>query len=180
MEKTINYYIVQTEEDKEFFVQNKIRSLFKFETIIPTEELIISINGRKFAYHSRLMPDYLFIGTERLSSNHIDIISKIKGVLQVMTESSSSGPTPYILQKDEVSRFINRPDKKVNEFITLENGVGLGKKINIISGQYAGYEAIVQSIGEDKSLTVTVSSGSKPKVKIPIWFVGKEVEKVIV
>ncbi len=176
MNTTINYYTVQTEEDKEFLVQKKLRSLFQnSEIVIPTEEKIMSINGKKFSYSSRIIPDYVFVGKEDLNKNEVKKIEMVKGVIQIISETTNNGLVPSTLEKDEVSRFILRPNKKAAEIL---DSIKNFEFINIIAGQYAGYSATIKSITEDNDIMVSINIPSKPKVKVPVWNIGYELEKV--
>lgn len=177
MDSTVtNYYIVQTEEDKEFAVQKKIKSIYpEFDVVIPTEENVMSIQGRKFLYNSRMMPDYLFVGAKVLDPTAFEQISKIKDVIQIMSEVSGAKRIPSRLEKDEVNRFIARPNKKAVEFI--ETMRGFGSTVNIIYGQYAGYSASIKSVTDDNDIIVTVNISAKPKIKLPVWHIGYELKQ---
>ncbi len=174
--ETNNYYIIQTEENKEFAVQSKLRDVFpKFDIVIPTEETVVSLNGRKFLYHNRLMPDYVFLGCSLLSKIDAEKISKIKDVVGIMINVTSSGPQPCFLEKDEVKRFIEKPNKRNVEIVSMiKNLADSNSSVNVLYGQYAGYSGKVKSITEDKEVIVMIENKSQAKVKLPIWYLGHE------
>ncbi len=175
MEQSFSYYTFQTEENKEFVVSGKVKEKFKkFDVIIPTEEKILFAGGRRFMYYERLLPDYIFIGAENLTQKDFDEIRFTKGIINSKVLNS---PEICKLSKEDTNKFIVKPLKKTNAMLqVLIDELKVGKSINIISGQYANYTAIVRSVNDNCEINVTVNIPSKPKTILPLWFIGQEIK----
>ena len=167
MTEIVNYYVIQTEENKEYCVSNKLRGIFGLDVkdvIIPTEETIINIRGRRFYHSTRTMPEYVIIGLVEFTKEMVDRINLIKEVVQVITETTKKGPIPAKLEFSEVKSILKNVSKR-----TTYDG-----KVNILRGQYAGYSgSIVALIDDDVKIVIDIKNN--PSVTIPIWYIGKEV-----
>ncbi len=178
MEISNNYYTFQTKENEEFSVSSKIKERFKnVDVVIPTEEKILNINGRKFLYYERLLPDYVFVGSENLSQDEFDKICEVKNIIK---SNILNSPDVCKLSKEDINRFITKPLKKTNTMLEiLSNVLKIGKTINIISGQYANYTATIKSINDNYEIFVIINIPTKPKVMVPLWFIGHELKEKV-
>lgn len=163
------YYIVETAENKEFYVKNKITTLFpEIKVIIPIEKNKIKINGYDFAYFNRLTPDYVVLQCEVLSDKCYERLSEMDGVVSVISEKTSTGKNVASeVSEEEAQRLLSSFDRKQ----ILSNN----KEISVIAGQYAGYTGkIIKEYDDD--VLVSINSKKKLRVRIPIWHIGKEVK----
>lgn len=160
------YFSIQTEENQETFVKEKLLSIYpSISVIIPKTKEIITLNKRKFIHIDKFMPEYIIISCESFLSLNTSIkkLNSVPGIIQVICETTNSGPTPAEIPEKEIKKFIKYSD--YSEIFKSE--------INIIFGQYSGYTAKVNKLIDDY-INVTVNISKKPKINIPIWHVARE------
>ena len=167
MSNKLSYYVIQTEENREFSVKKKLISLFKeADVIVPVRRVRKSIKGENFMYFDRLMPDYVLFGVEELTSAHTDKILDIKGIVSMLTESYSGTQKPSALSKDECKRFTRSVDElEISKIITGD--------INVVFGQYAGFKATINKRLDDE-IVVVIETRTKPKARLPLWYLAKK------
>lgn len=164
----LKYYAIQVEDNLEFSIQEKLSYIFpELETLIPVEKQIITIDGKRFLYQDRMMPEYILIGSDNLTSQITDKINKIKGVISILSAKIKGKSIPTELESSEVKRFIKK--KPITDYLEVKDTV------NILHGLYAGFEAKIDSI-ENDILTLTVEIKGTPVITLPVWYIGKQIE----
>ena len=154
----MNYYVIHTNEDKEYLVKNQITNLFPELTVkIPIKRSRIDVAGRDYYVFERILPEYVIVSCKKLSPV---MVRKIKSIYDV-----ESFPTERI-EKEEIDRFI----KNINTEMVLAT---LKDYVVVIQGEYAGNMCVVNGIDNDLvSLTI---NRLKKTIQLPIWFLGKEI-----
>lgn len=160
------YYGIQTEENKEIYVKNRLTTLISgLDVIVPIKKIRYRADSISLFGYERILEGYVLIGKNHLTEDDINGVNSVKYVRSMLPISEAGVPLP--LGKDEVKRFIKRNEK--NDFSVLASG-----DVHIINGQYNGYTATVNKYQED-TIWVTVNISKRPRVKLPIWSLAKRV-----
>ncbi len=168
-----NYYIVQTEENKEFIVQNALNSL-NFKTLIPIEPVLFKINLKKYICSARLLPGYVFIEHPFLNEESIKSISKTKEVIKILGSKTSSGIKLDTLELNDIKKFIDKPSKYMERLKASLVDKYKKSVFHIVYGEYAGYHGKVKSFTQDNCILIEVDRRGPRLIKVPIWFIGYE------
>lgn len=168
---SIKYYAIYVEENEELNVENRIRKLDPVvELLIPVEEDYITLDGRKFLTMTRLMPDYVLAGFEEMSTEEMNKINKIRGVIQVLADKIQNVLRPAAIEKNEANRFLKKKyDPSINNLFKKNSSV------NILNGQFAGFSAKIIDIHNDE-VSLSVNIKHDPRLSLPVWQIGIPVE----
>lgn len=164
----MNYYVLKTQDNKELSVKEEMLTVFKnkFEIIMPFAKHIATLDGIKLSFFSRMLPNYLIIGAEKLSKQDIELISKIFNTDGFLYSSTKNGGELSVLEPDEVSQYLD----SVYDFTLIDTT--LEGELYILNGRYAGKTCKTKYKKLDY-YGVIVNTRKTPEVRIPIWCLGK-------
>jgi len=154
MEKEKKWYTLKVQSNREKSITERLVSEMDREgqnirTLVPTERVFFSKNGKKAHREKILYPGYIFVGTENLSILQ-DVIKNIPGATGLL--KSKSGELS-VLKENEIDRMLTEADKPKDD-IDLYN-FSVGEEVKVISGPFSEFKGTI--ISKDKSNKVCVS-----------------------
>lgn len=151
------YYAVQTSENKEFEVKERILSLVKNSKVfVPTKLSKVPIGKNTFLYYEKLLPEYVILEHDAVTNSIISVISEIRNVELFVKDKMDEAEAKMFIVTAGESQF------------NIFKG-----KANIILGEYAGNSCEIVSVKNDEAVVV-VENSSKAKIRVPIWNLGKK------
>lgn len=169
MEKTNEitklWYAIRTQNNKEKWVSERIRSEFETnnlkdclgDIIIPHERVVSVRNGKKTFRDKMLYPGYVFIETSALGElkHMLKSITGAGGL--VRTQSGEIFP----MRESEVNRLLTK--KEEPEIDINKNTYLVGDTIVITEGPFTSFNGVIDSInGEKIKVSVLVFSRKTP------------------
>jgi transcription antitermination factor NusG len=159
------FYIIHTKENKEFSVKEEIAStLPDVDVFIPIKKSFAFHKDKKYLYYSRIVPDYIMVNFD--NTDYFEQISKLDNVLG-------------FLKKRMHNNKLDMSTVSISEFEATTDIEDCKKSFRkepviIMNGTYCGFMATINKIKDDY-VDLTVLINPKPKVRLPIWFIGQEV-----
>lgn len=166
VEKTMSWYTVRTQNNKEKWVSERIR--VEFETnnlkdclgqiVIPHEKTITIRNGKKVIRDKMMYPGYIFVETSA--------IGELKHALKTITGAGG-------LVRTQSGEIYPMRDEEVKRILTTNDDVDLTKTDKISHNYVVGEEVLVTD-GPFKSFTGTIESVDGEKIKISVMIFSRK------
>lgn len=160
-EKDAKWYVVHTYSGHENKVKVNIENMVKnrgsvddiFKVVVPTEEYISNVGGKKKIKERKLFPSYVFVKM---------IITDVSWFLvrntQGVTGFVGPGSKPIPLTKEEIKSFgVTGAEPK------MDIDVNVGESVNIINGTFKDTVGLVKSIDNEKQ-----------KIKVLVSLFGRD------
>jgi len=142
------------------------------EIIVPTEEVVELIRGRKVTSEKRFFPGYVLIKMD-LTDEAFHLVKntpKVTGFL-----GSDHGTKPHPVSQTEIDRITNRVQEGIDNpkpSIIFE----IGEQVRVSEGPFASFSGFVEEVDEEKTrLKVAVSIFGRPT---PVELQYGQVEKL--
>ncbi len=153
----MSYYAVQTSENKEFQVKERILALVNgAQAFVPTKLSKVAIGKNTFVYYEKLLPEYVILKHDNITKSMIGIISEIRNVELFVQDKMDTSEAELFVSGIEGNQF--------NVF----NG-----KASVILGEYAGTTCDIVSVKGDEA-HIVLDNSARTKLRLPVWNLGKK------
>ncbi len=163
----MNFYAIECEEGREFFVKKTIESLLSNSRVYaPIDSRLVNKNNKIYRIFEKKVQGYLVLEAEPLTQNDLRKIKNVEFVLNIIMKPGSK-KEPETLSREEKEDFIGNYEELSNELV--------GCQCLVIEGTYSGYLCdVIKKINND--FFVLIKMIHDPKITLPIWYLAKEVK----
>lgn len=143
---TYTGYEKQVKDNLEKIVANRNMGDMIFESIVPVETVVETVNGKEKVTESKLYPSYVFVKM-CMTDETWHVVRNISGV----TGFVGPGSKPVPMSESEVASM-------GIETRVVELGYAVGDSVRVISGALTGFVGVVKEISEDKKKIMVLAS----------------------
>jgi transcription termination/antitermination protein NusG len=121
------------------------------QIVIPTEKIFEMRNGKKTIREKTLFSGYIFVEADIKYGEVAHLITSMPGVIGFLSwNDGKTSKTPIALRQGEITRILG----KMDDVAVIEESSALsfskGETIKVIDGAFAGFDATVAEIFDDK------------------------------
>ena len=177
-EKTMNWYIVRAQSNRERSVAEKLRKESEKgdlmgainRVLVPTEKNFHLKDGKKVTREKVMYPGYIFVETISIG----ELAHFVKGCDGATGLLSDRAKKPQVLSLKEVERMIG-----VQEQVAVEqestNRFIIGEVVKILDGPFNSFTGDVENIDGDKVKIAVLIFGRKTLVELNIQQIDKHI-----
>lgn len=140
--------------------------------VVPKEKVVTQRNGKKTTVERPLMPGYVLV--EAILVGEVE--HRLRSTANVIGFLGGRSGSPEPMKRSEVERLLRRADQIAESEGEYEIDVNIGDLVKVTDGAFAGCEALVEQISEEKRrLGVMVKMfGRKIPLELSFAQVAKE------
>jgi transcriptional antiterminator RfaH len=140
----MQWYVIHTHPNKEYFSQNNLNRQ-NFITYFPKYKKIISTAGKLKTIVKPLFPRYIFVKMD-LKKQRWPLINATYGVKKLL----SMGNEPLQISNEIIKKIKSRENGVGITDIVPDISASIGDSVTIVSGVFAGKNAIFDGLTDDK------------------------------